>query len=64
MAGKRIPEIRNLEKIEISGDNILWCTADHILWLWFLYSMYGNIMKNLKRACDLIGTTRGHASKS
>ena len=48
VAGKSIPEIWNLEKIWISGDNILWCSVDHILLLWFLCSGHGSVMKKKK----------------
>ena len=35
MAGESIPKIINLDKIGISGENIVWCPADHMLFLWF-----------------------------
>ena len=52
VAGKSIPKIWNLEKIWISGDNILWCSVDHILLLWFLCSGHGSVM--LKRKKELV----------
>ena len=48
VAGKSIRKIWNLEKIWISGDNILWCSVDHILLLWFLCSGHGSVMKKKK----------------
>ena len=50
MTDKSIPEILNLEKIGISGDNILWCPTNHMLFLWFLCSRYGSVMKKVKKS--------------